>query len=116
MIEIEVSKHNMTHISRGKSQLLNLIECRVFFIKLDAIEMNEERAETRVRRLNIAQSEARINENKSLLCLDEQTVADEVSLRAATEAIEEGPTNWTHTAAIEMMNLHESSVTTLTNM
>ncbi|MDZ7967900.1 MAG: hypothetical protein RM368_23580 [Nostoc sp. DedSLP03] len=37
-----------------------------------------------------------------------------MSLRAATEAIEQGPANRAHTAAIEMMNLHESSVTTLT--
>jgi hypothetical protein len=56
-----------------------LIECRVFFIELDAIEMNEERAEPGVRRLDIAQSEAGINENKSLVCLDKQTVADEMS-------------------------------------
>ncbi|WP_298912580.1 hypothetical protein [uncultured Nostoc sp.] len=32
---------------------------------------------------------------------------------APTEAIEESPTNRAHAAAIEMMNLHESSVTTL---
>ncbi|MEH1803423.1 MAG: hypothetical protein V7L13_30515 [Nostoc sp.] len=40
-------------------------------------------------------------------------MADEVSRRAATEAIEEGPANRAHAAAIEMMNLHESSLTTL---
>nr|WP_269141748.1 hypothetical protein [Nostoc sp. NZL] len=37
-----------------------------------------------------------------------------MSRQTATEAIEEGPTNRAHAAAIEMMNLHESSVTTLT--
>ncbi|WP_335233554.1 hypothetical protein [Nostoc sp.] len=88
-----------------------MIDCRIFFIKLDAIEMNEKRAEAGVRRVDIAQSEAGINQNKSLLCLDQQTVADEVSFRSATEAIEEGPANRTHTAAIEMMNSHESSLT-----
>ncbi|WP_448273240.1 hypothetical protein [Nostoc sp. DSM 114160] len=37
-----------------------------------------------------------------------------MSSRAATEAIEEGPANRAHAATIEMMNLHKSSVTTLT--
>jgi hypothetical protein len=79
MIEIEVGKHNMTHVPCGKSELLNLIDCRVLSLELDTIEMNEEGAEPRVRGLDITQSEAGINENKSLVCLDEQTVADEPS-------------------------------------
>jgi hypothetical protein len=73
--------------------------------------MNEERAESGVRRLNIAQSEAGIDENKSLVCLNKQTVANEASRQTATKAIKERPTNRAHATAIEMMNLHKSSVT-----
>ncbi|HEY9631763.1 MAG TPA: hypothetical protein V6D14_00050 [Coleofasciculaceae cyanobacterium] len=40
-------------------------------------------------------------------------MADEPSRQTATEAIEERPTNRAHATAIEMMNLHESSVTCL---
>ena len=86
---------------------------RVLSLKLDTVEMNEERAEPGVRRLNIAHSEASIDENESSVCLDKQTVADEASRQTATEAIEERPTNRAHATAIEMMNLHKSCVTCL---
>jgi hypothetical protein len=79
MIEIEVGKHNMTHVPCRKSQPLNLIDRRVLSIKLDTIEMNKERAEPRVRRLDITQTEASIDQNKSLVCLDKQAVANEAS-------------------------------------
>jgi hypothetical protein len=71
--------------------------------------MNKERAEPRVRRVDITQTEASIDQNKSLVCLDEQTVADEASRQTPTEAIEECPTDWAHAATIEMMNVHNYS-------
>jgi len=72
--------------------------------------MDEKLAEPRVRRLDIPQSEAGIDQNKSLIRFNEQTVADEVSRQTPTEAIEKRPTNGTHTATIEMMNLHKCAV------
>jgi hypothetical protein len=38
-------------------------------------------------------------------------MADEVRRQPATEAIKEGPANRAHTATIEMVNFHKSSVT-----
>ncbi|MEG4030172.1 MULTISPECIES: hypothetical protein [unclassified Microcoleus] len=83
---------------------------RVLAIKLDIIKMDEKRAEPRVRGLDIPQSEAGINQNQSLIRFNKQTVADEVSRQAATKAIEKRPSNGTHTATIEMMNLHKCAV------
>jgi hypothetical protein len=79
MIEIEVGKHNMTHIPCRKTQPLKLSDRRVLALKLDTIEMNKERAEPRVRRLNITQTEASIDQNKSPIRLDKQAVTDEAS-------------------------------------
>jgi len=111
MIEIEVGQHNMAHIACRKSKLLDLSDRRVLAIELDVIKVDKEGAEAGIRRLNIAQSEAGINENKSLIRFNEQTMADKVRRQPATEAIEERPANRTHTATIEMVNLHKSSVT-----
>ncbi|MBW4637902.1 MAG: hypothetical protein KME05_06650 [Gloeocapsa sp. UFS-A4-WI-NPMV-4B04] len=36
-------------------------------------------------------------------------MADEAGCQTATEAIEESPTNGTHTAAVKMMNVHKCS-------
>jgi hypothetical protein len=109
MIEIEVGKHNMAHVPCRKSQPLKLSDRRVLAIELDTIEMNKERAEPRVRRLDIAQTEASIDQNKSLVRLDKQAVADEASRQTTTEAIEECPTDRAHAATIEMMNVHKCS-------
>jgi len=83
---------------------------RVLAIELDVIKMDEKRAEPGVRGLDIPESEAGIDQNKSLIRFNEETVADEVSRQTPTEAIEKRPTNGTHTATIEMMNLHKYSV------
>src|SRR6476620_11054168 len=83
------------------------MDCRVLAIELDVIKMDEKRAEPGVRRLDIPQSETGIDQNKSLIRFNEQTVAYEVSRQTATEAIEKRPSNGTHTATIEMINLHK---------
>jgi hypothetical protein len=89
MVEIEVGKHDMAHVTRTKAKLFDLSDRRVFLFKLDAIQMNEERAEARVACVDIALTEAGIDENESLICLNEQAVADEASCWTATKAIEE---------------------------
>ncbi|MEG4917706.1 hypothetical protein QUB12_32100 [Microcoleus sp. B7-D4] len=86
------------------------MDCRVLAIELDVIKMDEKRAEPGVRGLDIAQSEAGINQNQSLIRFNKQTVADEVSRQTATKAIEKRPSNGTHTATIEMMNSHKCPV------
>ncbi|MEG4495349.1 hypothetical protein [Microcoleus sp. D3_18_C4] len=72
--------------------------------------MDEKRAEPGVRGFDIPQSEAGINQNQSLIRFNKQTVAGEVSRQTATKAIEKRPSNGTHTATIEMMNLHKCAV------
>ncbi|MEG5175038.1 hypothetical protein [Microcoleus sp. B3-D7] len=83
---------------------------RVLAIELDVIKVDEKRAEPGVRGLDIPQPEAGIDQNQSLIRFNEQTVADEVSRQTPTEPIEKRPSNGTHTATIEMMNLHKCAV------
>jgi hypothetical protein len=71
--------------------------------------MNEKRAESGIRRLNIPQPKTSIDENESLVCLNKQTMTDKASAQTSTETIKKCPTKGTHTAAIEMMNMHEFS-------
>ncbi|GAB1540522.1 hypothetical protein NUACC21_31910 [Scytonema sp. NUACC21] len=78
MIEIEVGKHNVTHVAWTKAKLLDLMDCRVFSLELNAIEMNEKRANPRATFLNITLSETCINEHKPLVCLDKQAMANEM--------------------------------------
>ena len=77
----------MAHIPCRKSKLLDLSDRRVLAIELDVIKVDKECAKPGIRRLDIAQSEAGINENKSLIRFNQQTVADEVRRQPATEAI-----------------------------
>src|SRR4028118_1792561 len=112
MIEIKVSQQDMAHIICRKAELFNLSDRCVLAIKLDVIEMDKKWAEPGIRRLDIAQTKASIDENKSLIRFNQETMADEASCQTTAEAIEERPTNRTHTATIEMMNVHKGLIST----
>jgi len=95
----------MWRTSRAQSRAAQPERAPCILIKLDAIEMNEERAEPRVRCL-IAQAD--LGENEPLIRLDKRAGSGRQDGLDAAETIEERPQS--HAATSEMMNAHECSI------
>jgi predicted GNAT family acetyltransferase len=98
----------MWRTSRAReSELLDLVTRGERAIELDAVEVDEKGVEARVGRLDVAQAEARLDQDEPLIRLDEQAVADEARRQTAAEAVEERAAERAHAAAIEVMDAHD---------
>jgi hypothetical protein len=109
VVEIEMGRHDVAHIARSEAQIRDLPERRLGDVEPWPHHRIEQESEP-ARLVDILDAKPGVDQDQSIIALDQQAVAAHGRGRQRTAgAAEQSSAAWTERSAVEVMDAHAQS-------